>query len=250
MNNLVKVLVVSLFVAGCDQVTNKNSEQVAEPKKVEKCYVSDPDINSFYSGECKDGMANGKGVAKGRDTYEGEFKDGSPHGFGIYTWGASSEWAGDVYEGEWKNDTRTGAGQYTTLSGIINKGSYLRGKLHGFGELIYPKEETIGRNFRKDFFWENDMYVLRGYFIEDKFQFSCESVEDCHATWESKKKSKEIASKEKSRILKEEASRREVDEILKKISNEKKEYQECIDRKNHCRATCTDRCSYCKRIKC
>ncbi|MDZ7607199.1 MAG: hypothetical protein U5K79_16780 [Cyclobacteriaceae bacterium] len=48
-------------------------------------------------GECKKGLANGQGNAKGTDEYEGQFKDGLPHGTGTYIWAN-----GDVYTGAWK----------------------------------------------------------------------------------------------------------------------------------------------------
>ncbi len=56
-----------------------------------------PEISLDYHGECKKGLAHGKGEAFGRDHYIGEFKKGWPNGNGLYKWNN-----GDNYEGEWK----------------------------------------------------------------------------------------------------------------------------------------------------
>jgi len=82
------------------------------------CRVKDPDVAGFYSGQCVEGVAHGKGIAKGRDVYIGEFKNGGAHGFGAYVWGAGSLDAGDIYVGEWINGERTGNDLY------IVKGKY------------------------------------------------------------------------------------------------------------------------------
>ncbi|HEX5742262.1 MAG TPA: hypothetical protein VFY09_00005, partial [Flavobacteriaceae bacterium] len=44
------------------------------------CKVLNDSINQSYAGKCKKGLAYGKGIAKGIDTYEGNFKNGLPHG--------------------------------------------------------------------------------------------------------------------------------------------------------------------------
>ncbi|MCK0131658.1 hypothetical protein MWU59_09100 [Flavobacteriaceae bacterium F08102] len=72
------------------------------------CKVLLKDINQSYSGDCKKGKADGKGIAKGKDSYEGEFKKGYPDGKGIYTWSN-----GDVYEGEFKKGQKNGQGKLT-----------------------------------------------------------------------------------------------------------------------------------------
>ena len=48
------------------------------------CVVKDADIAGSYSGDCKNGLANGQGKASGRDVYEGGFRDGMKEGKGIY----------------------------------------------------------------------------------------------------------------------------------------------------------------------
>jgi len=75
------------------------------------CDVLKPEISLIYKGECKKGLAHGKGEASGRDNYAGEFRRGLPHGTGIYTWST-----GEVYEGDWRNGKRHGYGTYSFIS--------------------------------------------------------------------------------------------------------------------------------------
>ncbi|MCB2207462.1 MAG: hypothetical protein KQH67_04130 [Bacteroidetes bacterium] len=81
----------------------------------ENCKVLVPEISEKYVGKCKKGLAHGKGLAIGVDTYEGSFKKGYPEGRGTYTWST-----GEVYSGEWKVGKRNGIGKYTfTKNGEI-----------------------------------------------------------------------------------------------------------------------------------
>ena len=72
------------------------------------CEVKLEAISGTYEGGCKKGMAEGKGTAKGEDTYVGDFKKGLPHGTGTYTWAN-----GDVYVGEFKKGLKEGEGKLT-----------------------------------------------------------------------------------------------------------------------------------------
>lgn len=84
------------------------------------CKVLKAEISLIYKGDCKNGLAEGKGDASGRDHYVGEFKKGLPHGKGTYEWST-----GEVYEGDWRRGLRQGSGEFffiengkdTTLSG-------------------------------------------------------------------------------------------------------------------------------------
>jgi hypothetical protein len=69
------------------------------------CKVLMSSIGDHYEGDCKKGVASGKGKAEGADQYVGEFKDGLPHGTGVYRWKN-----GDIYEGHWVNGKRDGTG--------------------------------------------------------------------------------------------------------------------------------------------
>ncbi len=70
-----------------------------------KVYLSE--ISDYYSGECKKGKANGKGIAEGIDVYKGEFKKGYPNGFGTYTYKN-----GNIYVGEFKMGRKDGKGEF------------------------------------------------------------------------------------------------------------------------------------------
>lgn len=71
------------------------------------CKVLIPAISESYHGKCKKGLANGKGIANGIDTYEGRFSKGYPNGLGVYTWASGNE-----YRGEWDFGKRSGEGTY------------------------------------------------------------------------------------------------------------------------------------------
>ena len=102
-----------------------------EQPSTSQCKVFDVDISLSYSGDCKNGIASGKGLAKGRDLYNGEFLRGQPHGIGTYEWGLESDWAGDSYKGDWVNGERTGFGMYRyndpklLQTGLFFRGTYI-----------------------------------------------------------------------------------------------------------------------------
>ena len=102
------------------------------------CKVLDQDIANSYEGGCKDGLAHGKGKAKGNDSYEGEFSAGKLHGKGNYLWSD-----GDRYSGEYKEGVKHGKGIYTWSNGERYEGEYQDGKRHGKGVLVWPDS---GRN--------------------------------------------------------------------------------------------------------
>lgn len=74
----------------------------------DECKVLLPSINGSYEGKCKNGLANGRGIAVGTDKYEGLFSKGLPQGEGTYTWSN-----GNIYSGEWAGGVRNGKGKYT-----------------------------------------------------------------------------------------------------------------------------------------
>jgi hypothetical protein len=76
----------------------------------EECKVLMENIQSSYDGECKNHLANGKGTARGLDTYTGSFKKGYPNGKGIYKWST-----GEYYDGEWVMGKRHGIGEYHNI---------------------------------------------------------------------------------------------------------------------------------------
>jgi len=72
------------------------------------CRVLKPQIAGTYSGDCRNGLADGKGEATGEDFYKGEFVRGLPDGDGTYTWKN-----GATYKGQWKRGLMDGTGTYT-----------------------------------------------------------------------------------------------------------------------------------------
>lgn len=78
------------------------------------CIVKLPAISGSYTGGCKKGLANGKGIAQGVDRYEGQFVSGLPEGKGIYRWAD-----GSYYDGEWKKGIREGMGKMVKGDSVI-----------------------------------------------------------------------------------------------------------------------------------
>jgi len=91
------------------------------------CIVKLESLSGQYHGNCKNGLANGYGVAIGQDTYKGQFKNGVPHGQGTYIWAN-----GNKYEGKWKQGKRHGRGTMTyktSKQDSIVKGMWKTGQL-------------------------------------------------------------------------------------------------------------------------
>jgi len=94
----------------------------------EDCKVLIPELQGEYEGKCKKGLAHGKGVARGIDTYEGNFREGLPNRKGRYEWNT-----GEIYDGEWKKGVRNGEGKYmykknnrdTTIAGLWEEDRYI-----------------------------------------------------------------------------------------------------------------------------
>jgi hypothetical protein len=96
----------------------------------QSCLVINDSLKGEYSGGCLKGKADGKGVAKGSDSYTGNFKKGYPDGKGKYVWKN-----GDSYEGSWKEGLFDGEGvlhkkddnrdSAVTISGFWKKGKYI-----------------------------------------------------------------------------------------------------------------------------
>ncbi len=91
------------------------------------CKVLPKDLQGNYDGGCKKGLANGTGIAKGKDTYSGEWKKGLPNGHGKYIWST-----GEVFEGEWSKGLKNGYGIY---------------------HFKYNNKDTVIEGM-----WENDIY--------------------------------------------------------------------------------------------
>ncbi|MDA3779115.1 MAG: hypothetical protein PF487_02600, partial [Bacteroidales bacterium] len=112
MNTFFKLLLLTFF----SFVISINP--IISQENIDKCKVLDKNINEYYEGECKKGLAHGKGIAKGIDTYNGKLKKGLPHGYGKYVWKN-----GSYYEGKWRKGKRNGKGKmYNSLTKKETKG--------------------------------------------------------------------------------------------------------------------------------
>jgi hypothetical protein len=92
------------------------------------CTVLVKELSGTYNGECRKGLANGNGEAIGTERYIGTFKNGYPNG----------------------------KGEYYYSNGAVYKGSFLKGKRHGEGILIYTAD---GDTVKENGIWENDNYI-------------------------------------------------------------------------------------------
>lgn len=128
------------------------------------CRVIDAAIAREYRGECRNGLAHGKGRAKGKDAYVGEFQDGNAHGQGTYTWAS-----GDSFAGQWQDGKKT-YGKYTWSSGNYYEGYFVNNNFNGYG--VKTRNCNCG-------FWSCDTCTDRGWWQDDKFVRSCDSKDAC-----------------------------------------------------------------------
>jgi len=106
------------------------------------CKVKIPEISLSYTGQCKKGLAHGKGIARGIDSYEGQFIKGLPEGNGIYKWSN-----GIYYEGKWKNGMRNGKGKMVSPDSVVT--GYWRDNNYLGEELRPPYRIIKSRNLAK-----------------------------------------------------------------------------------------------------
>lgn len=112
-----QLLILLILSAGIIKASAQNAE----------CSVLLDSLKGTYTGDCKNGKANGNGKAVGINTYDGEFKNGLPEGQGKYTWSN-----GDYYYGAWKKGLKDGKGQLhkfedgkeKLITGYWKKGNY------------------------------------------------------------------------------------------------------------------------------
>lgn len=134
------------------------------------CDVADSDIKGIYWGSCKDGLADGFGIAGKKDLYIGDFKAGKRFGKGLYVWETGDRYEGyfvddarmgkgvfvwknnDKYEGDFENDKRTGNGVLVLNNGDRYEGLFVDGKKTGKGRMLYKNGDYCDGTFINDEF--------------------------------------------------------------------------------------------------
>lgn len=109
------------FPSSCTELLSFNRDI---PNSDATCTVLDKDISDRYQGECKDGLAHGKGIAKGGEIYAGEFVSGKKNGYGVYV-----TKAGNCIEINFTEDKANGDGLFRLKNGTTNKVTYKMGVL-------------------------------------------------------------------------------------------------------------------------
>jgi hypothetical protein len=114
------------------------------------CKVADPELQGYYEGGCKNGLAHGDGVARGSAEYTGEFRKGMKHGRGVKSW----PW-GDRYEGGFLDDRRNGKGMYvwgagSPWAGERFAGEYLADQREGWGTYYWPNGDRFEGVWKDD----------------------------------------------------------------------------------------------------
>jgi hypothetical protein len=208
------------------------------------CKVNDSDISGEYVGGCVNGLAQGKGKAKGKDTYEGEFNLGSKQGIGLYIWSS-----GNRHDGQWLNDLPNGRGSYTETNGGKYDGDWLNGKqhgkgitiwsngskyvgekqngkLHGFGKMTVRRENTKAvESWDGKGKWIGDIYVVEGMFEEGRLVLSCTSPQNC----------KQVQASREAQERRDQAAR---DEQYRRDAPSRQARQMCEAQKQTCLASC------------
>jgi hypothetical protein len=107
-----------------------------------------------WSGECKDGYANGTGIlqwflnGKEDDRFEGNLAMGWAEGRGTL-----NKADGGKYEGDWKHSIQEGEGRFEMPDGSFYDGQWKNGKPHGQGQYRRPD----GKIFIGE--WVDGVYV-------------------------------------------------------------------------------------------
>jgi len=121
---------------------NSNLKAQQDPS----CKVVSEKLEGSYTGECKNGLANGKGEAKGAHRYVGTFKNGMPDGTGTYYYDESQ-----YYEGGFQNGIKEGKGEMHFLkkgaADSVIKGYWSADEYRGkkYTTYLFSTTETFDR---------------------------------------------------------------------------------------------------------
>ncbi len=103
-----------------------------------------PGESVTWSGACKDGLMEGKGVlqwfvdGKIDDRYEGQINAGWAEGEGTLT-----RLDGGRYAGNWSKSLQSGKGRYEGPDGAVYEGDWKDGQPHGLGVMRTPDGQVI-----------------------------------------------------------------------------------------------------------
>jgi len=171
--------ILLIFLAGTalgqSDIVRPPTEWIADANnrcKVANAYPSAAEAIT-WSGECKDGYADGEGVAQWykakqamRKRYEGEMHGGFMDGKGKFTFAdgdvfegmfkngtlngkGSARWINkNHYEGDWKDGYPSGQGTYTWASGSRYTGGWLNGKQNGQGDFKFVNGDHYVGEFK------------------------------------------------------------------------------------------------------
>jgi hypothetical protein len=123
---------------------------VAWPALAQTCRVLDPELQGMYKGDCRNGLADGQGEARGQAEYRGGFRAGRKHGHGVKVWPS-----GDRYEGEFVEDRKQGTGIYTwgdrgPAAGDRYSGQYVADRRQGFGTYTWRSGDVYAGQWSED----------------------------------------------------------------------------------------------------
>ena len=123
---------------------------ISFPAFSQVCRVLDRELHGSYEGACKEGLAEGYGVAKGMAEYRGQFQGGKKHGKGVKTW----PW-GDRYEGDFVEDRKEGRGIFFwslkgAWAGERYEGAYFQDVRTGIGKYFWPTGDAYSGLWRDD----------------------------------------------------------------------------------------------------
>jgi hypothetical protein len=99
------------------------------------CDPVDKYLIGHYHGACDDAteLPQGKGEAKGADTYVGEFTQGKPEGKGVYTWENGARLTGSFKDGK-----AHGAGTIISAHGVRYHGEFSNGRFTAINKADCP----------------------------------------------------------------------------------------------------------------
>jgi hypothetical protein len=175
-----------------------------------KVWVGDrtPDEPVVWSGACRDGFAQGRGVLQwfrdgrlvGRtdgelrdgklsghgvsvlangNRYDGEWQDGNRNGHGVFVWAN-----GNRYDGEFRHDHRNGHGVSVWANGDRYDGEWRDGDLNGHGTYLRPNGDRYDGEWRDGKPNGNGMAVIDGLIYDGIWMAGCyRSLDGTNAYW-------------------------------------------------------------------